>query len=204
MTQELIKALINIQSEIGVIPKKEVGQTGHLKFKYADLPCIWEKLQPLLKENKVFFSQQVMTKNGAPCLVSKAFHESGETMESEVEISHVTADIKAFGGLISYYRRYATVCFFGLVCDEPEVESNDGKNIKVDHKPKPQEKTTASNGRKITIDEYTVLTNAIRASKTSFDVVAAWAKEKGYDSLKDINIPLFDKIMKHIEGTNEN
>ena len=136
MDQQMIKALINIQSNIGIIPKTKTGQTGNRAFKYADLQSVWVRLQPLLKENRIFFTQQIKTINEKPFLISKAYHESGEFMESEIEISHVTSDIKNFGALISYYRRYATVCFFGLVCDEMEMETEEGKKINIEIKKK--------------------------------------------------------------------
>jgi hypothetical protein len=195
---KLIKALINIQSKIGVIPKKEKGQTGNRSFKYADLPAIWEKLQPLLEENNIFFSQQITSIEKNVFVVSKAYHESGECMESSIEIFHIPQDIKQFGGLISYYRRYATVCFFGLVCDEEEVENKDIKieNINLNQ-------STAKNtivNRQITKEEFEILLLELQSCERDTSTLMPWLQKRGFSTLDSIDLDTYSKILKSMEN----
>jgi len=77
--KNLFKALANFQQEVPVIHKGTQG----FGYSYADLPAIFDKINPLLKKHGLGFTQLI---NGTD-LVTCIFHvESGETIESTTAI----------------------------------------------------------------------------------------------------------------------
>jgi hypothetical protein len=77
--KNIYKALADFQQEVPVILK---DTTGH-NYKYADLPAIFEVINPLLKKHGLGFTQPI---NGSK-IKTILFHiESGETIESETDM----------------------------------------------------------------------------------------------------------------------
>jgi len=77
--KELYKALANFQQEVPVILK----DTSGFGYKYADLPAIFEVINPLLKKHGMGFTQLV---NGTQ-IKTIIFHvTTGETLESNTDI----------------------------------------------------------------------------------------------------------------------
>lgn len=140
----IYKALANFQQEVPVIEK---GTKGY-GYSYADLPTIFEIINPLLKKNGLGFTQLL---NGNK-IKTILFHiESAETLESETDMpfdSLVYEEIEdkkggkkfvlrgfegmnkaqAIGSLVTYFRRYALSSLLGLVTDKDtdcgKVEKN--------------------------------------------------------------------------------
>ncbi len=136
--KNLYKALANFQQEVPVILK----DTSGYGYKYADLPAIFEKINPLLQKHGLGFAQPIVGTKIKTIL----FHiESGETLESETDMpvesliyEEVTKTDKkgvefkanvikgfegmnraqAIGSLITYFRRYAISSLLGLVTDK--------------------------------------------------------------------------------------
>lgn len=132
--KNIYKSLAEFQQEVPVI-LKEVSGYG---YKYADLPAIFETINPLLKKKGLGFTQLI---NGAK-IKTILFHiESGETIESDTDmpidslIYEEGVDKKgnkkfllrgfegmnkaqAIGSLITYFRRYALSSLLGLVTDK--------------------------------------------------------------------------------------
>ncbi len=141
--KNIYKALAEFQQEVPVIVKET---TGH-NYKYADLPAIFEVINPLLKKNGLGFTQLI---NGTK-IKTILFHiESGEVLESETDMPvdglvYEENDKKKFvlrgfegmnkaqaiGSLVTYFRRYAISSMLGLITDKDtdgigkKVESND-------------------------------------------------------------------------------
>lgn len=146
--KNIYKALADFQQEVPVILK---DTTGH-NYKYADLPAIFEVINPLLKKHGLGFTQPI---NGSK-IKTILFHiESGETIESETDMpfeslvyeevkktdrdgnSYVTTVIKGFeamnraqaiGSLITYFRRYAISSLLGLVTDK-DTDGTGSKSV---------------------------------------------------------------------------
>ena len=124
--KNIYKSLASFQQEAPVILKDTTGYG----YKYADLPAIFEIINPLLKKHGLGFYQAV---NGTK-IKTVVFHtESGETIESETDMpfdSLIYEDVKkekngkeydtavlrgfegmnkaqAIGSLITYFRRYS-------------------------------------------------------------------------------------------------
>ena len=76
---KIYKALSEFQNEVPVIHK---GTQGY-GYSYADLPAIFEVINPLLKKYNLGFTQPIM----GDTIKTIIFHtESGETIESLTEI----------------------------------------------------------------------------------------------------------------------
>jgi len=142
----IYKAIANLQQEVPVIIKDTKGYG----YTYADLPAIFETINPLMKKHGIGFYQAV---NGNS-IKTVIFHtESGETIESNTDMpfdslvyeesKNAKGEIKtvikgfegmnkaqAIGSLITYFRRYSISSLLGLVTDK----DTDGSGVKVDTK----------------------------------------------------------------------
>lgn len=111
----LFKALADFQQEVPTIHK---GTQGY-GYSYADLPKIFEVINPLMQKHGLGFTQCL---NGSD-LVTIIFHsESGEKLESSTPIPLVQLkgmnDYQSFGSGITYFRRYCLSAMLGLVTDK--------------------------------------------------------------------------------------
>lgn len=127
--KNIFKALADFQQEVEVIHK---GTTGY-GYSYADLPAIFEVINPLLKKHGLGFTQPI---NGSQ-IKTIVFHiESGETIESLTDIPQ-NVDLKGMnafqvlGSAITYLRRYSLSSILGLITDkdtDASVEQNKAEN----------------------------------------------------------------------------
>ena len=126
--KNLFKALADFQQEVPTIHK---GTQGY-GYSYADLPKIFEVINPLMKKHGLGFTQCL---NGND-LVTIIFHsESGEKLESVTPIPLVQLkgmnDYQSFGSGITYFRRYCLSAMLGLVTDKDTDASGEqtGKKL---------------------------------------------------------------------------
>jgi len=110
----IYKALAGFQQECPVIHK---GAQGH-NYSYADLPAIFEVINPLLAKHGLGFTQPLQGKD----ILTILFHvETGETIESLTEVPTDTGSrmniFQSAGSGITYYRRYAISSLLGIVTD---------------------------------------------------------------------------------------
>jgi hypothetical protein len=114
--KHLFKSLAEFQQEVPTIHKATQGYG----YTYADLPKIFEVINPLLKKHGLGFTQLI---HGTD-LITIVFHvESGETLESKTCIPQGVAlkgmnDFQVLGSAITYLRRYALSSALGLVTDK--------------------------------------------------------------------------------------
>ena len=114
--KNIYKALADFQQKVPTILKDTQGYG----YRYADLPAIFEVINPLLKENGLGFYQAV---NGTK-IKTVIFHiESGEIIGSETDIPQGVAlkgmnDFQVLGSAITYIKRYALSSLLGLVTDK--------------------------------------------------------------------------------------
>jgi hypothetical protein len=114
--KHLFKALADFQQKVPVIHK---GTQGY-GYSYADLPKIFEVINPLLQKNGLGFTQLI---NGQQ-IVTVLFHfESGESIESKTDIPQGVQlkgmnDFQVLGSAITYLRRYALSSILGIVTDK--------------------------------------------------------------------------------------
>ena len=114
MRVNIYKSLAAFQQECPVIHK---GSKAH-SYSYADLPSIFEVINPLLQKHGLGFTQLIE----GSFIKTILFHtETGETIESMTEIPLIELRgmnaYQAFGSGITYYRRYALSAMLGIVTD---------------------------------------------------------------------------------------
>ena len=127
--KHLFKSLAAFQQEVPVIHKGTQG----FGYSYADLPAIFEKINPLLAKHGLGFTQLLNSKDGENYLVTVLFHvESGESIESTTLIPQVELkgmnSYQSFGAGCSYFRRYCLSSICGLVTDKDTDAS--GEQVK--------------------------------------------------------------------------
>jgi hypothetical protein len=114
--KNIFKSLAEFQQEVPVIHKSTQGYG----YSYADLPTIFEVINPLLKKHGLGFTQLIMS----DCIKTIIFHiESGDVLESLTEIPKNVSlkgmnDFQVLGSAITYIRRYALSSALGLVTDK--------------------------------------------------------------------------------------
>jgi hypothetical protein len=113
--KNLIKALSEFQNECPIIHKDTKGHN----YTYADLPQIFNVINPLLKKHKLCFTQ-LLENDGIRTIL---FHvESGEQIESFTCIPLVKLgamnEYQSYGSGVTYFRRYALSAMLGLVTDK--------------------------------------------------------------------------------------
>ena len=133
--KNLFKALAEFQQECPVIHK---GTKSH-NYTYADLPTIFEVINPLLKKHGLGFTQEL--DGGA--LVTTIFHvESGDcrTSRAEIPIQELRGMniYQSYGSAITYFRRYTLSSMLGIVTD---------KDTDASGQPKPKGKPSLSDDR---------------------------------------------------------
>ncbi len=114
--KNIYKALAKFQQEVPVIHKATQGYG----YSYADLPAIFEVINPLLAKHGLGFTQLL----GDAQITTVLFHfSSGEEIESTMTIPDNVQlkgmnDFQVMGSAITYYRRYSLSAMLGLVTDK--------------------------------------------------------------------------------------
>lgn len=144
--KNLFKALANFQQEVPVIHKDTQGYG----YTYADLPAIFEVINPYLKSNGLGFTQLIDGKT----IKTIVFHvESGETLVSNTDIPQGVSlakmnDFQVLGSAITYIRRYSLSSALGLVTDK-DIDAS-GEQVKIKEK-----ETLKESGYNFLIDKGT-------------------------------------------------
>ena len=186
--KNLFKALAAFQQEVPVIHKGTQG----FGYTYADLPKIFEVINPLLKKHGLGFTQLIKSKDGLNYLATCIFHvESGEVIESETLIPYVQLkgmnDYQSFGSGVSYFRRYCLAASLGLVTDKDTDAS--GEQVK----PTKKEEQTAEKP-KLSVAQFNKLIGAIQmfeVDKNGTVITVDYAK-KVYDLTEEQILTLND------------
>jgi hypothetical protein len=124
--KNLFKSLAAFQQECPTIHK---GTQGY-GYSYADLPAIFNVINPLLKKHGLGFTQEL----DGDALVTTIFHaESGEFRSSTANLIQGVQlkgmnDFQVFGSNLTYMRRYCISAALGLVTDK-DVDAS-GEQVK--------------------------------------------------------------------------
>lgn len=129
--KHLMKSLAAFQQEVKVIHK---GTQGY-GYSYADLPKIFEEINPLLQKHGLGFTQMINSQDGLNYLKTVIFHiESGEMIDSNTLIPYVQLkgmnDFQSFGSGVTYFRRYCLSSMLGLVTDKDTDASGEQEKPK--------------------------------------------------------------------------
>jgi len=129
--KNLLKSLAQFQQEVPVIMKNATGYG----YQFADLPKIFEEINPLLQKHGLGFTQMINSQDGLNYLKTVVFHiESGETIDSNTLIPYVQLkgmnDFQSFGSGVTYFRRYCLSSMLGLVTDKDTDASGEQEKPK--------------------------------------------------------------------------
>ena len=129
--KHLLKSLASFQQEVKVIHK---GTQGY-GYSYADLPKIFEEINPLLQKHGLAFTQLINSQDGLNYLKTILFHvESGESIDSNTLIPYVQLkgmnDFQSFGSGVTYFRRYCLSTILGIVTDKDTDASGEQEKPK--------------------------------------------------------------------------
>lgn len=186
MKKELLKAMAEFQQEVPVIHK---GTQGY-GYSYADLPSIFQVINPLLKKHGLGFTQLLNTKDNITYLSTVVFHiESGESIESVCEIPRIQIakmnDYQAFGSGITYYRRY---CLASILCLVTDVDQDaNGEQVRKEKKAIVPEKESKP---KLNVNQFNQLIGAIMSQKQN---------AKGEIYTPELAIKLYDLSAEQVQ-----
>jgi hypothetical protein len=113
----MLEKIARIQDKIGKLTKDTKGYN----YKYFDINQLLEKLQPLLREEKLVVTQPI--ENGSVVTrISSTENENDvfSTFESAIKLPE-NVEPQKLGSAITYYRRYSLVSLLAL-----EAEDDDG------------------------------------------------------------------------------
>ena len=123
---KIYKKLADFQQECPIIHK---GTSG-FGYSYADLPTIFEKINPLLKKHKLGFTQLVQAEGIETILFStdsEEFIKSVTPIPQDVQLAKMN-EFQVLGSAITYIRRYALSSMLGIVTDKDTDAS--GQSVK--------------------------------------------------------------------------
>lgn len=126
----LVKALVKAQKEIKHAHKD--AQNPHYRNEYATLESVIDATKEFLQKNGLVIVQMVTPQN---TLVTSLMHESGEFIQSEMNLIVEKNTMQAVGSAISYARRFswAAICGVAQTDDDGEEAS---KPVAVKEAPK--------------------------------------------------------------------
>lgn len=135
---ELAKAIVAAQLEMK--PAKKDSSNPFYHSKYADLPAVWESIEPFRKHGIAIVQRPCQANEGYVKLETILLHTSGEWYSSFIETRIVKDDPQGVGSAITYMRRYSLGCMTGAVTEEDD----DGNSASHGPKATPfQQKQTA-------------------------------------------------------------
>lgn len=115
---KLVTAIATAQ--LAMIPAKKDATNPFFHSKYADLPAVWDSLEPF-RVNGIAITQSPMeSPDGYIVLETQLTHTSGQWMRSRLKMRVAKDDPQGAGSALTYARRYALGCMTGLVTEEDD------------------------------------------------------------------------------------
>ncbi len=186
---KLSESFCKLQSKLSAIGK----DVQAYKYKYADLPAVWDSFRPFLLECGLSVIQDVKTEEDGVRVSTRIQHISGQFIQTGyLHIPMEKKDAHSTGSAVTYGRRYSLCAILGIVtCDEDD----DGKKAMGDSK----KKKDTSNEK---IDERQV--QEIESFLDGHDDIRVklytWA---GIRLLADLTVDNFPSALKSVKaGTN--
>jgi hypothetical protein len=154
----IYKSLAAFQQECPTIHK---GTKGY-GYSYADLPTIFEVINPILAKHNLGFTQLIESQS----IRTVIFHtETAETVESVTDIPQGVSlkgmnEFQVLGSAISYLKRYQLSSILGIVTDKDTDASGE-------QQPKPKAKANFKDGG------FENALEAVRSGKTTADKIVS-------------------------------
>lgn len=156
---ELATALAKAQTDFPDIPKDKTVTVkmktgGTYSFKYADLATVIKAVRPALTKNGLSVSQLIQDSS----LETILLHSSGQTLSTTVTFQR-PGDIKEYGGVTTYLRRYCYCAIIGVSTEEDTDGPQPGSNRSTDNqntkRPEPVKKFNPKSEYERAIDPRT-------------------------------------------------
>ena len=139
---ELAKALVAAQAEMPSVEKNATNP--HFRNKFASLDNIIDKTRPVLNKHGLSIQQfPSLSDLGAPTLVTRLTHVSGEALEYQAPLFLQGQDMQKYGAALTYARRYAWAAALGIANDEDDDGNHAAQPSAADAKP------AAENGSRV-------------------------------------------------------
>lgn len=168
--ENLTKALVKAQSEMGFAPK--TGYNPHYKNSFSTLEDLINTTRVVLTRNGLAITQYPDSDGHVNFLVTKLKHISGEEEVSRALLTiKDNTDIQKLGSAISYMKRYAYAAICGIATGDEEDDGNTASSI-TSH-------AVTQNGSKIEVK-----TDAI--SPKQLGLLLGKIKESGNPNLADL------------------
>lgn len=192
--KEINEALMNAQQEFPEIKKNCQVAFNKVNFKYADLHSILAAVKkPLAKHGLCVTQRMLPGPESSVVLQTDLLHRSGEMIQSSYAFK-MPADIKQFGSLLTYGRRYQLAAILGVCADED-------KDAVAFDKPKSGVKNPNSGDRRITEAQRKRLFAIMNKQEINQEVFKDYLK-KNYkiESSKEILMKDYESIVNYVEG----
>ena len=145
-TQELDKlfsALSKAQKALRVAKKD--SSNPFFKSVYADLVSVIKASRDALCDHGLSILQRLDKEENRLMLLTRLCHNSGQWIESAIDVTPSNANIQTLGSCITYLRRYAYAAIVGVVASD---EDDDGEKAVEEER---------KNGRTTTVEEFSEL-----------------------------------------------
>lgn len=192
-TDQIVTALVKVQSEIKMALKKTSGQVSNRVVKYADFASVVEASRPALVKHGLAIVQGAEIREFGWILVTRLAHVSDQWYESEFPLVAKDNSAQAMGSALTYAKRYSWTTMVGVVSED---EDDDGNRASKTPKSKnaivmPNQNTEKMNGTMARIDQNKKsIPEARSGNKNAFTAVSAQnlklaeilAKQLGWDA----------------------
>lgn len=119
---EFLTALAELQDSVSKITKN--ADNPFFKSKYTDLNAIFEEVKPKIREKGFILIQTVESDK----LHSQLIHiETGEKIESFMDLLTVKPDMQQLGSAVTYARRYSLMPMLNIECEDDDGNLASGK-----------------------------------------------------------------------------
>lgn len=153
---DFLKALAELQDSVSKITKN--ADNPFFKSKYTDLNAIFEEVKPKIREKGFILIQTVESDK----LHSQLIHiETGEKIESFMDLLTVRPDMQQLGSAVTYARRYSLMPMLNIECEDDDGNLASGKTKSFDE-----------------LETFEDFDKAIRSCKSEKAINALWYKWK--------------------------
>ncbi len=157
----LAAALVAAQAEMDNATMNSINP--HFRSRYADLAAVRAATLPALNKHGLSLLQYfIPDTNGGVVLRTRLLHETGEFIDSAYPIA--LDKPQAMGSAITYGRRYCWAAMCGIAAEEDDDANEAQKTSAL--------KTTTTKPKAESRDDYSDLTNGIRACETQKELQA--------------------------------
>lgn len=117
--KELYEALLAAQKTLSGVAKN--AENPFHKSKYADLQSILDTIKPVYNELGILIQQTNKPCDNGIIVVTELIHtETGETLQSELQLPLKDNNPQGAGSALTYARRYALACVAGLYQEDDD------------------------------------------------------------------------------------